>query len=232
VIPQTTSAILATALFLLPGFIGQRYAEQTYSLRSEGSGFRGLALTLYYSLLSYIVLVTIAVLAGANRCDFDRWLQGNEQPKNYLLATLALIAISIALAELGRCWRRSGPVRRWILDKADIDERHTVVSGWEWFFNTGQKAFVIVTLKDDSKVTGYYGKQSYSGYTQDTPDLYLQERWLLDDNGWFKEPAAGTLGIYIRADEIKTVEFYELGNEEEPSTEAESQNVEPTEEHE
>lgn len=207
-IPQTTSAILATALFLLPGFIGQRYAEQTYAMRSEGSGLRGLALTLYYSLLSYIVLVSIAILAGADQSDFDTWLSGDEQLKNYLLATLGLIAISIALAEIGRQWRRLQKLRKWFLDKLGMDERHTVVSGWEWFFNRGEDALVIATLKNDKQIAGYYGFKSYSGYTQDSPDLYLEERWVLDDKGWFKEKANGTQGVYIRADEIQYVEFY------------------------
>jgi len=103
VIPQTTSALLATALFLLPGFIGQRYAEQTYALRSEGSGLRSLVLTLYYSLLSYLMLAALAVMTGhGDRETFQAWLHGEKQPWEYLLATLALLVISIVVAEIGR----------------------------------------------------------------------------------------------------------------------------------
>jgi hypothetical protein len=67
------------------------------------------------------------------------------------------------------------------------------------------------TLKDGRVVGGFFGPTSFAGYTAETPDLYLEKRYQLNEKAWFDEPAPGTLGIYIRADEIVSVEFYEAG---------------------
>ena len=76
---------------------------------------------------------------------------------------------------------------------------------------SNQWAYVRATLRDGRVVGGFFGARSFAGYTADTPDLYLQERYQLDDNDWFNEPATGTLGVYIRAEKIVSVEFYDAG---------------------
>ena len=75
----------------------------------------------------------------------------------------------------------------------------------------GNLAFVRVTLRDGRVVGGYFGNRSFAGYTADTPDLYLEQRWELNDNDWFQKPADRTLGVYMRAEEIVSAEFYASG---------------------
>src|SRR4051812_25831492 len=54
---------------------------------------------------------------------------------------------------------------------------------------------------------------SLAGYSEQAQDLYLVQRWELDEDDWFREPAPGTLGVWVPKDNIASLEFYRLGPE-------------------
>lgn len=114
------------------------------------------------------------------------------------------------IAEVARRWARWS-WRQKLLDWANVSTVHGTPSGWEHFFQQGNLAFVRVTLKDGRVVGGYFGNRSFAGYTADTPDLYLEQRWELNDKDWFEKPADQSLGVYVRAEEIVSAEFYASG---------------------
>ncbi len=210
--PQTGTAILVLVVFVLPGFIALRHAEQTYRTRAEDSTLERILTALYFSVLSYVVVAAGAVfLCDADRGDVRQLWHGQKPLSTYLALTVAGILIPIAIAEFARRWTTTRRLRPWILKKLGISTVHKVPSGWEHFFERDRWAFVRATLKDGRVVGGFFGTSSFAGYTADTPDLYLEQRYQLDDKDWFKGPAPGTLGVYVRADEIVSVEFYEAG---------------------
>lgn len=166
---------------------------------------------LYYSFLSYLVLGIVAVVAlGATTHDISRLWHGHAKAAAYLALAAGGVVIPMTLAELARWWTGSR-VRRRIGEVAGLSPSHTTPSGWEHFFLRDRTCLVRVTLNDGRVVGGRYGEHSFAGYTAETPDLYLQERWVLDPDDWFAEPVAGSLGVYVRAGEIVSVEFYDDG---------------------
>lgn len=50
-------------------------------------------------------------------------------------------------------------------------------TSWDFASNHEQDLLLVVELKDGSRVAGYYGKRSHSGYGTRTRDLFLAERW-------------------------------------------------------
>jgi hypothetical protein len=72
---------------------------------------------------------------------------------------------------------------------------------------------VRATLKDARVIGGYFGFGSLAGYSEQTPDLFIAERWVLDEDGWFKERAADTAGVWVSHENIVSVEFYEVPEE-------------------
>jgi hypothetical protein len=42
---------------------------------------------------------------------------------------------------------------------------------------------VRATLTDTRVVGGYFGPGSLAGYSEQTPDLFIAERWILDEDG-------------------------------------------------
>lgn len=77
---------------------------------------------------------------------------------------------------------------------------------------------VRATLTDTRVVGGYFGFGSLAGYSEQNPDLFIAERWILDDDGWFVERADNTDGVWIGHENIVSVEFYKVPDEEAADT--------------
>ena len=150
------------------------------------------------------------MLLNADEADVIGPWRGEKAFESYLALASAALVVPLAIAELARRWSASN-LRTWLLSRAGISLGHTTPSGWEHFFLQGRWAYVRATLKDGRVVGGFFGPGSFAGYTAETPDLYLERRYQLDDKDWFDEPASGSLGLYVRADEIVSVEFYDAG---------------------
>ena len=142
--------------------------------------------------------------------DVSELWDGDKPFGSYLALAAAATGIPLVIAELARRWNGSR-LRGWLLRRGGVSPAHKTPSGWEHFFLQGRWAYVRATLKDGRVVGGFFGPTSFTGYTAETPDLYLEQRYQLNKDAWFDGPAPGTLGIYIRAEEIVSVEFYEGG---------------------
>jgi len=212
VAPQTGTAILVLVVFVLPGFVALRYAEQTYRTRADDAAFERLLTALYFSLLSYVVIALGSfLLLDVDTTDVRELWDGDKPFESYLAFAGAGVIVPVGVAEVARRWSQS-TVRSWTLDQAGISTAHKTPSGWEHFFLQGRWAYVRATLKDGRVVGGFYGPDSFAGYTAETPDLYLENRYQLnDETAWFEGPAPGSIGLYVRAEEIVSVEFYEAG---------------------
>lgn len=198
-------------VFVLPGFVALRYAEQTYLTRAEDSALERVLSALYFSLLTYVVIAAAAVLVlGVDARDVRELWRGEKALRAYLALSTAAIGVPLVIAELARRWNASR-LRGWVLRRAAISPAHKTASGWEHFFLQGRWAYVRATLKDGRVVAGFFGPDSFAVYTAETPDLYLERRYQLNDDDWFAGPAQGTLGVYVRAEEIVSVEFYDAG---------------------
>ena len=108
----------------------------------------------------------------------------------------------------------SVPLREATLARLRISAGHDVDSGWNKVFSSAPNAmFVRVTTHDGRVLGGLFAAGSLAGYSEQAQDLYLIQRWELDDDAWFREPAPGTLGIWVPRDNIASLEFYRLGPE-------------------
>lgn len=213
--PPTGTALLIIAVFILPGFITLLFRERTYSLKGEDSPFERLLNALYYSSIIFAILALVALLAHFNRDDVSRLYGGHYSLSSYVaLAFTGLFALPLLIAELGRRWKRSSRLRPFILKKARIDPGHGVPAGWEQLFLESKgikekKGLLLrVTLTDGRVVGGFFGESSLAGYTAHTRDLFLQERWELDNDHWFVKAAPGTRGLWIAENQINSVEVY------------------------
>ena len=206
--PATGTAILTLVVFVLPGFVSLRYGERTYVTKAEGSPFERLLNALYASSLTYAIVLSAGyLLFKLDARDIADLYNGRRALSDYVALASALFVVPLVIAEVARRWSRS-EVRRKYLRWARISPVHRTPSGWEHFFLSDQSAWLRVTLNDGRVIGGYFGASSFAGYTSDTPDLYLEQRWELDDDDWFVQAAPRTLGVYVRADAIVTAEFY------------------------
>lgn len=86
-------------------------------------------------------------------------------------------------------------------------------SPWDFFFEKREECYVIATLKDGSKVGGYFGGSSCAGCYPLAGEIYIQYSYDIDENGNIKKPYTGTKGIMIAKGEYKHLEFFNVPEE-------------------
>lgn len=210
--PQTGTALLILAAFVLPGFVTLRVRERTHVITEDVQPFKLLLQTLYYAAIVYAAagfsFAAVGITGWLGKDDLVDIAHGHE-PLGVLLAvaTLVVLVLPMAVAEASRRWQKSG-CRLKLLQKLDIDPGHEVDSGWNQAFRIADPSYVRVHLTDGRVLGGLFSGESLVGYSEHAGDLYLSRRVILDDELWFTEEAAGTLGLWLPRDQIASVEFY------------------------
>jgi hypothetical protein len=69
---------------------------------------------------------------------------------------------------------------------------------------------VRATLDDGRIIGGLYDENSFAGYSEQVPDLYLSQRWEFDDEDWFAGPTDRTLGVWLSDSSINSLEIYSV----------------------
>lgn len=210
--PQTGTALLILAVFVLPGFVTLLLRERMFAVRGEDTPFERLLNALYYSALVYAVALGGGLILGLTTQELVKLYHGEMSLKADLAAAATVvIALPTTLAALGLRWRKSRQLRPLVLRVIGISPSHSVASGWnEAFSREGQMREMMIraTMKDGRVVGGYFRFGSLAGYSEHTQDLFIAERWSLDDEGWFEKRAEGTEGVWLSDAEIASVEFY------------------------
>lgn len=212
--PATGTALLILAVFVLPGFVTLLIRERTYTIPSEQKPFERLLLALYYAALVYAIAIGIGALLGLDKSDIEDLYAGRKPLDDLIAAAVVVIlVIPVIIAEAGRHWRLSRR-REQVYGRLRISVAHDVDSGWNKAFSSSPDVmFVRVTTRDSRVIGGLYGPGSLAGYSEQAQDLYLAQRWELDDDDWFREAATGTLGLWVPKDSIASLEFYRVPSE-------------------
>jgi hypothetical protein len=85
---------------------------------------------------------------------------------------------------------------------------HPTQKPWDYVFGQRKPYWVIVTLKDGSKIAGSYDSNSFSSSAPAEEQLYLEETWVLNADGGFDRPRDSTKGIIILSGEMVSIELF------------------------
>jgi len=208
--PATGTALLLLVAFVLPGFITLIARESTYVVRDAVTPFERLLLSLSYSVRIYGIIILGAYIGGAKATDVADFYHGKQDLGQYiLLGALALVVLPLALSEAGRWWRYSSRLRPTALHVLRISPAHSTRSAWDHFFGSNTAALVRLTLDDGRVVGGYFGERSLAAYSDETQDLFLEERWELDQDDWFIRPAPSSIGVWLSHEHVVSLEIYD-----------------------
>lgn len=219
--PATGTALLILVGFVLPGFVAVLLKERLYEVRGEESTFDRLLTTVYYSLLVYLlpalVIVVLSLIRLLDRADIEQFADGRSPLWLCGLVAISVLLVLPTLAALGAWrWMNCSWRRRLYAASARLNPEHRTQTSWDFGFGHEQDLLLVVELKDGSRVAGYYGKRSHSGYGTRTRDLFLEERWEVSPNdGSISPPPAErrSVGTWISADEIRLVDQYAMSDE-------------------
>ncbi len=209
-IADTGTAILILGIFVLPGFITLLFRERFYVVRGQDTPFERLLQALFYSAIVYGVILAVGLYFGLDKSDVVDYHHGKKSLfDDFLAGVLIFLVLPLLLAVLGSRWNASKTVRPKLLRLIGSSEAHNVHSGWNELFSKQGGAMIRATLSDGRVVGGFYGEPSLAGYTEHTQDLYISERWELDEDSWFVQPAPRTLGIWLPRESIRSLEIYQ-----------------------
>lgn len=90
---------------------------------------------------------------------------------------------------------------------------HPIPRAWDWHFGRLRPYWVLVTLKNGSRLYGLFHSRSFAGSDPEHCDLYLEAQFRpLDTGEW--APVEDTAGVLIMADQIAALEFRKVAEEE------------------
>lgn len=99
---------------------------------------------------------------------------------------------------------------RRLLARVGISTSVRTSTAWTMAWRTLKKeVFVRVRKIDGSQVLGRFGKSSLAAADPSLRDLFIEELWGADPDGWFLEPYPRSAGVWLKGDDIDSVEFYE-----------------------
>nr|WP_215889753.1 DUF6338 family protein [Acidithiobacillus ferrooxidans] len=87
---------------------------------------------------------------------------------------------------------------------------HPTEKPWDYVFGQSKPYWVIVTLKDGTRLGGLYDTESFASSAPAPEQIYLQETWILNDDGGFERAKTNTAGIIILSSDITAVEFFNV----------------------
>ncbi|KPV94635.1 hypothetical protein AN214_03352 [Pseudoalteromonas sp. P1-9] len=87
---------------------------------------------------------------------------------------------------------------------------HPTSKPWDWVFEKRESYWVKVVLKDGTIIGGLYSHNSFSSSAPAPEQIYLEEVWILDEEGAFKRKKNQTKGVIILNSEISHIELREL----------------------
>lgn len=101
---------------------------------------------------------------------------------------------------------------RLFIQKIGINPVHPSPTAWDWWFSRHHERWVIITLKDETKFGGYFGRNSFASSDPKERDLFIEKIYVIeDDNTWTE---SGNKGLLVSQQEIRTMEFLPVTSEE------------------
>ncbi len=204
--PATTQALVLAILVLTPGYIFTQIVRRVIAYIEEPTDGR-----FFLTLITTGALIHALVFPWSVR--IYRYYQANTLVDNarevYGWAALTIfilpLVLGVILGKLTAVWWID-----WLLDHIGFGYIDRTPSAWDHAIKEQRGKFVRVHLKDGrGTIGGVYSVKSLGSTNARRPDLFLEESWVLDEDGNFLAPIPNSSGVWIAHDTMGYVEFLE-----------------------
>ncbi len=185
-----TNSLLLFIAFVIPGFISIK-VNGLLSPSAPRDSSAQLIDAITYSCINYALLSWAIYLVVVT--DSPIYLRA-------LFYLFALFIFPIVLAVLWSYLRGTKFFQKKI--------PHPTGKPWDYVFGQRKPYWVIATLKDGTKIAGNYGGNSFTSSTPDKEQIYLEETWVLNDDGGLERPRNQTAGVLITSSDIAFLELF------------------------
>ena len=185
------SKLLLFIAFVVPGFIAIKAYELLSPAKYTDSS-KQIVDAVSYSCLNYVLFLWPIYLVET--CKIH-----STHPHLYILFYVGVLFVApIALVFSWRRLRELKCIQKFV--------PHPTQKAWDFVFSKRRTYWIVITLKNGEKVAGMYGPNSFASSAPAEEQIYLEEKWLLNEKGGFDRPVKQTSGIIISS-EILSVEF-------------------------
>lgn len=190
-----TNKILLFIAFVIPGFISLKTYELLLPSVTKESA-KQLIDAITYSCVNYALLLWPIYEVEVSQVQLDH-------PSVYVaFYVLVLLVAPIAWAYLFSELRRT--------EFFQTAMPHPTLKPWDYVFEKRNEYWIIATLKDGKQIAGLYGSSSFASSAPAPEQLYLEEAWVLNDDGGFDRKRLDTAGIMILSTDLVTIELFNV----------------------
>lgn len=204
-IPSTGTGLLIALLFLVPGSVYQFARSRLRGPAPDDASatnriLRALAVSAMLDTL-YAVAVgphLVRLVRGALAPPYFGFWFGHTREFG-LWALLLLFLVPAALAGLDHLRLRVGWTPRLTYDPTP--------RAWDFAFREIEPTYVRVLTTDGTWLGGWYGLDSFVSSYPEPREIFIETAHLMNADGSFGGEQAGSGGLYVRCDDIRSVEF-------------------------
>ncbi|MDW7774671.1 MAG: DUF6338 family protein [Desulfobulbaceae bacterium] len=192
------SKLILFIAFVVPGFIAIKAYELLSPSRYIDSS-KQIIDAISYSCLNYVILLWPIYMVETSN------LRANHPNLYVLFYIFVMFTFPLILVFIWKQLRQNDFIQKYV--------PHPTQKPWDFVFSQRLTYWVIVTLKNGDKIAGMYGPNSFASSAPSEEQIYLEEYWLLNEEGGFERPVEQTAGIIILTSEIMSVELMHSGEE-------------------
>ena len=178
--------------FVIPGFISIKVYQLAFP-GTERPASDQITDAIAYSSINYALLTFPIILVESSSLSQARGFL------YYLFYVFVLFIAPILWVLLWKYLRTRGFFQR--------NAPHPTAKPWDYVFAQRKPYWVKVTLKDGSIIGGRYAEKSFASSAPAPEQLYLEETWILNDNGRFERAKNDSAGVIILSSEISHIEL-------------------------
>lgn len=184
--------------FVIPGFISIK-AYQLFCPMVEHPASEQLIDAIAYSCINYaLFILPIWLVETSNLKEMHFILY-------YLFYLIVLLVAPIGLAVV---WRFLRSKNLFLSNVLHPDKR-----SWDFLFSQRKFYWAKVVLKNGNIIGGLYAELSNASSFPEAEQIYLQETWIIGEDGEFLKKKERTAGVIILSDEISHIELRVYENE-------------------
>ena len=185
--------LLLFVAFVIPGFVSLKAYEILF-LASPKETAGQLVDAIAYSCFNYAVL--FPAIYYIDQID----AKATHPILFALFCSLVLFLAPILWVIVLKVTRSSKWLQQWL--------PHPTERPWDYVFGAKNPYWVIVTLKDGKKIGGKYGFKSFSSCGPSREQLFIEETWVVNEDGGLERPRVSTAGTLIVGGEVESIEFF------------------------
>lgn len=190
--------VFLTIAFLTPGFVWSTVLTMLVPARTAPVQIRLLEFltlsSINYGLWSWVLFAMFKSGFSERHPFWSGWM------------LFGIIFASPIVLGAASGWLRRHEVVTQFLNSFGLRTVHPIPRAWDWHFSQERPYWLQVTLKDGSRIYGFFGMRSFAASDPDRRDLYLEAQFRPLDNGEWA-PLEDIGGVLIMADQIAAIEF-------------------------